>query len=143
LEAKISPDSKMIGLQSEQELLGIITRPLIEQYESYAEKFSLIYDVFVNFELSDLRNKPMDDMKSIFLQYEELFYSIAEINNLHNQFPIRGTLRKRYSIADFMNDFEENYEMMVKKASHVRQIFATYSQFDESNFLKIIEDIFN
>ena len=141
-----------------------ITKPIITQYEEQAEKFNLIYDELVKYDQIFEKykngtrgfaestvyedrmkvNSVIFDMRSIFFQYEELFYSIAEIKGFHDISPIRGTLTRNYNIADFMNDFEKNYEIMVKKASRTRKIFAIYSEMDAGNFsTAIMEEAFS
>ncbi|MCL2294964.1 MAG: hypothetical protein FWC36_08895 [Spirochaetes bacterium] len=141
-----------------------ITRQRIDRYEESAKQFTLFYNELVKFEsifekykngtegiarstiLGDKAKieSAISDMKSIFFRHEELFYSVVESKNLHNQFPIRGALRRRYTIADFMGDFERNYEQMVKKASHTRQMLKIYSKMSDNNFsTALIEEIFN
>ncbi len=141
-----------------------ITKPLINQYEEYADRFNLVYDELVKydkifekykngtaqfdetavFEDKIEINSAIFNMRSIFFIYEELFYSIAEIKIFHNLSPIKGTLRKKYDIADFMNNFEKNYNSMIKKAAHTREIFTIYSQMDAGNLsTSIMEEVFS
>jgi len=71
-------------------------------------------------------------MRNVFFTYEELFYRIKEIKSYHDQVPVKGSLRKKYDIDDFMKDFQKNYKAAEKKNSYVRQSFNIYSKMDSA-----------
>ncbi len=71
-------------------------------------------------------------MRNVFFTYEELFYRIKEIKRYHDQIPVKGSLRKKYDIDDFMKDFQKNYKATEKKNSYVRQSFNIYSKMDSA-----------
>ncbi len=127
-----------------------LTKPIILQYEEHAERFNLYYK-----ELKDLdkiisrhstgseeidadsaaedkiRISPVIlNMRKLFFNLEELFYRIDEIQRYHAVVPVKGALRKKYDIDDFMKDFHKNYKNMSKKTAYTRQAFRIYYRMD-------------
>lgn len=69
-------------------------------------------------------------MRNIYFTFEELFFRIKDIKRYHDQIPVKGALRKKYDIDDFMKDFQKNHKTVEKKNTYVRQAFNIYSKMD-------------
>jgi len=133
-----------------------LTKPVIIQYEELADRFNIYYKELKEFEKLfrkySIESDDIDEgeiiedkimvsqavlnMKSVFFTFDEFFYRIDEIKRFHDLIPVKGTLRKKYDIDDFMKDFQKNYKGMAKKAAYTRQVFRIYEQMENDNAFK-------
>lgn len=124
-----------------------LTKPVITEYEEYLDLFNMYYNelkkhdqVFRKYSstadevfLSSLEKDidrvkvPVENITAVIHFFDLLFFHVHELSRYHKKTPIKGTLRRRYEIRDFMKDFEKSYKNTMKKASFAREYIGVYA----------------
>ena len=65
-------------------------------------------------------------MRGIFFRFEQQFYRIKELKKYYDEDPVKGKVRKKYTIADFMKDYSKNYNDVEKELLFARAAFKAF-----------------
>lgn len=66
-------------------------------------------------------------MRSVFPAFEEVFYSVQLLERFHRQGIGVCQIEKKYSSADFFNEFNAERDILKQKMSYVRYLFRLYT----------------
>ena len=84
-------------------------------------------------------------MRSCFYLFEQQFYRVKELKRYYDEDPVKGKIRKKYSIADFMKDYRKEYRDNIKKMAFARGAFKAFSamQGEGPGTGSLMDDIFS
>ncbi len=66
-------------------------------------------------------------MRGVFYIFEEYFYRVEELDRYNSQAPVKGKIRKGYSISDFMKDYEKDSKDTKKMIVFARYALKSFS----------------
>lgn len=67
------------------------------------------------------------NMRSVFYLFEEQFFRIEELKRYHDDIPVKGKIRKKYSISDFMKAYGKKYPDNLEKLAFARAAFKSFT----------------
>ena len=142
-----------------------IVKPSAIQYENLLERFEKSYKELVKhrkvFEKYMVPGKKIMsteivrdkitvspaviNMRSVFYRFEQQFYRIEELKRYHDEEPVKGKIRKKYDIKDFMKDYGKQYKDTRKKLAFTRAAFKYFTLMEPvgPGTNSLMDDIFN
>ena len=85
------------------------------------------------------------NMRAVFFRFEQMFYRVEELHRYYKEDPVKGKIRRKYEVSDFMKNYEKNYSKTSKKIAYTRYAFKHVTLMDAAGpgQNSLMNEIFN